>query len=361
MKHADLLEIKLAVVKHVRDVSYWRLPAGTPIVAHPDAKALSDAPIGSRFYTGSPDQPDYHWTKTGPDQWHAGTLGGYSTTSTAALLDYQRNSKNKTALVKSSASFGSAKAGKYAGPTPKYAGDPKREARMHWPSHQAYQAGDLVTPNANAGFSREQRLALYNGKVVGHPGPNHVQVQSDWGNGKTHTVVPIDKIHTMEVRPGSGKVWRQPTSGELDRWNKANPVKEGVVKKTGKEPWEPGFGNPTVRSLGRGAPMGRTPVEQVARRMAAKKATPRKAAAPKHGITIHRDEDTGALEVFDKPNAKGFANYLGRVDTGGWMDNPTHYFIPDRGSPQVIPPSVANTHDLKKVADWIASQRKKKS
>jgi hypothetical protein len=117
MSALDDLEIKLAVIKHVRDVSYWKLPEGTPIVPHPDPTQLGDAPIGSKFYTGSPDQPDYHWTKTGPDQWKAPGYGtGQRTAYTKHLLEYQRTSKNKTALVKSSASYGDAESGKFKAP-----------------------------------------------------------------------------------------------------------------------------------------------------------------------------------------------------------------------------------------------------
>ena len=108
------LEVKLAGVRHVRDVSYWKLPEGTPIVPHPDAKALSEAPVGSRFMTGSPDDPGFAWTKTGPDKWMSGKEGDANRriTNTKQLLAYQQGSGNKTALVPPT-QYGGAEKGTY--------------------------------------------------------------------------------------------------------------------------------------------------------------------------------------------------------------------------------------------------------
>ena len=167
MTATEDLEVKLSILRHVIDTKYWKMPAGSPIVPHPDLTNLQDAPIGSRL--GDPTGRS-SWTggsavKTGPDAWRvhgleAGGIRQYSSDQLAKSLGSDL-AKTKLAVPKGAVSrgqfrdlFGKARQPRTAYESKLFTARKGREAKR-----AAYEAAHPELGRQMAAFEQQQRMA----------------------------------------------------------------------------------------------------------------------------------------------------------------------------------------------------------
>jgi predicted ABC-type ATPase len=158
----DDLTVKLAAIKHVRDVGYWHLPWGTPLIAHPNVVHLAKAPPGSKAQTKQREL----FTKVAPDQWRSEKSG--KVLSNKQLVDggLTRLAPPTHAPAQQQAVFGQAKKGQFKPQQalfkPPQPGSPQwKAAEAKWyEQQQAKQKPKVpkfvpITANQARGNSRE--------------------------------------------------------------------------------------------------------------------------------------------------------------------------------------------------------------
>jgi predicted ABC-type ATPase len=109
MSALERLLVKLAVIRHVRDVSYWKLPEGTVIVAHPKVSDLASAGAGSKVKVAAGRDSTLTFQKTPTGNWSSG-VG-------PPLTNQQLSQRIGGAKAELAIKGGKAQTGAFGGPT----------------------------------------------------------------------------------------------------------------------------------------------------------------------------------------------------------------------------------------------------
>jgi hypothetical protein len=175
------LEVKLAGVRHVRDVAYWKLPEGTPIVAHPKLADIQGAPVGSKVTIKGEGNRLY--VKKNPNWWEGEKRPGQTEPSTR-FSDAEMaaaTAKNPQSQLATTTKYGGAE--KATGTT-KYVGQFKVRGGTHYDLHQlsAQDAADFGTPGATHMLVGRHGHII--GKVEKHPQSKGEVKVPDWPTRK---------------------------------------------------------------------------------------------------------------------------------------------------------------------------------